>query len=61
MNYMDKSTAFAKKIIRLASEEGLTINELVRAADMAKGISVNSTVESGCIEKTDFPSDHIVD
>lgn len=54
-----KAEVFAKKIIKLAAEEGLTVVELYKAADMAKGISDNSMVEVESIEKTDFPSQHI--
>lgn len=61
MNYMKKAETFAKKIVQLASEEELTINEFAKALDMAKGISVNSMVEKGSIERIDFPSDHIID
>ncbi len=32
---------FAKKIIRLAAEEGLTVNHLYKAADTAKAIADN--------------------
>lgn len=58
---MIRSECFAKKIIKLAAEEGLTVRELCKAADMAKGISDNSTVEIKSIEKTVFPSQHIAD
>ena len=61
MNYMKKAETFAKKIVQLASEEELTINEFAKALDMAKGISVNSMVEKGSIERIDFPSAHIID
>lgn len=57
--FYEKTEEFAKKIINLAAEEGLTVRELYRAADMAKGISDNSTVEVESVEKTDFPSQHI--
>ncbi len=56
---LTKLDEFAKKIIQTASEEKLTVGELCRAADMAKGISGNSTVDVESIEKTDFPSQHI--
>lgn len=56
---LTKSEEFAKKIIRMAAEEKLTIGELYDAADMAKRISDNSTVKVESIEKTDFPSQHI--
>lgn len=55
-----KSEKFAKKIIKLAAEEGLTVGELYSAADMAKSISDNSTVEWEAVAKSDFPSRHIV-
>lgn len=56
---LTKSEEFAKKIIQMAAEEKLTVSELYSAADMAKGISGNSTVEVESVEKTDFPSQHI--
>lgn len=56
---LTKSEEFAKKIIKLAAEEGLTVAELYKAADMAKGISDNSTVDVESMEKTFFSSQHI--
>lgn len=58
---MIREEEFAKKIVKLASEEHLTVRELWDAADIAKGISVNSMVDKGSIELTDFQSDHIVE
>lgn len=57
---LTRTEEFAKKIIQMAAEEKLTVGELYKAADMAKGISDNSTVEVEAIGKTDFPSQHIV-
>lgn len=57
---MIKSEKFARKIIKMAAEEELTVRELYGAADMAKSISDNSTVEWEAVAKTDFPSTHIV-
>lgn len=59
--FMEKTEEFAKKIIRLAVEEGLTAKELCRAVDTARWISENSMVDIESIEKTDFPSRHIVE
>lgn len=59
--FYEKTEKFAKKIINLAVEEGLTVRELYGAADMAKRISDNSTVEREAVAKTDFPSTHIVE
>lgn len=61
---MDKDSLFeaekfARKIIRLAAEEGLTVNQLYKAADIAKAIADNSTVEWEAVQKTSFPSAHI--
>lgn len=53
---MVKSESFARKIIFLAANEKLTVCELCSAADMAKNISCNSTVEEEAVEKTDFPA-----
>lgn len=55
-----KTEEFAKKIINLAADEGLTVRELYGAADMAKRISDNSTVDREAVERTDFPSRHII-
>lgn len=57
--FYEKTEEFAKKIINLAAEERLTVRELCKSADIAKGISDNSTVEVDSIEKTDFSSQHI--
>lgn len=56
---MEKSEDFAKRIIKLAAEEKLTVSELCNAADIAKDISDNSTVEVESIEKSVFPSQRI--
>lgn len=56
---LTKSEEFAKKIIQMAAEEKLTVVEFYRAADIAKGISDNSTVDVESVERTDFPSQHI--
>lgn len=57
--FYEKTEEFAKKIINLAAEEGLTVRELCKSADIAKGISDNSTVDVESVERTDFPSQHI--
>lgn len=59
-DFLEKTEEFAKKIIRLAKEDGLTVKELDRAADTAKGIAYNSMVDTESIEKTDYPSHHKV-
>lgn len=59
--FYEKTEGFAKKIINLAAEEGLTVRELYGAADIAKDIANNSFVEREAIVKTDFPSTHIVE
>lgn len=59
--FYEKTEKFAKKIIGLAADEGLTVRELYAAADMIKRISDNSAVNREAIEKTDFPSTHIVE
>ena len=45
----------------MAKEAGLTVRELYAAAYTAKGIADNSMVDIESIEKTDFPSRHIVE
>lgn len=57
--FFEKTEEFAKKIIRLAKEENLTVRELDKAADTAKGIAYNSMVDIESIEKTDYPSRNI--
>lgn len=57
--FYEKTEEFAKKIIKLAKEDRLTVRELCKAADAAQGIAYNSMVDSESIEKTDFPSRHI--
>lgn len=57
--FLEKTEEFAKKIIRLAAEEKLTVNELYKSADIAKAVADNSTVEREAVQKTDFPSAHI--
>lgn len=59
--FLEKTEEFAKKIIKMAAEDGLTVRELCKAADTAQGIAYNSMVDSESIEKTDFPSRHIVE
>lgn len=61
MMALTRAEEFAKKIIQMAAEENLTVRELYSAADMAKGISDNSTVKVESIEKTVFPSQHIAE
>lgn len=58
---MIRSENLARKIIKLAEEEGLTVRELWCAADIAKDIANNSSVEREAIVRTDFPSTHIVE
>lgn len=59
--FLIKTEKFAKKIVKMAAEDGLTVKELDRAADTAKGIAYNSMVDNESIEKSDYPSRHIVE
>lgn len=59
--FYEKTEEFAKKIINLAAEEGLTVRELCKSADTAKGIAYNSMIDAESIERTDYPSHHIVE
>lgn len=59
--FIEKTEEFAKRIIILAKEDGLTVRQLCMATDTAKVIAYNSMVDSESIEKTDYPSQHIVD
>lgn len=58
---IEKTEEFARRIIRLAKEDGFTVRQLCMAADTAKGIAYNSMIDSESIEKTDYPSRHIVE
>lgn len=58
--FYEKTEKFAKKIICLAADEGLTVRELCRAADTAKAIADYSTVGKESVEKPDYLSQHIV-
>lgn len=57
--FYEKTEEFAKRIINLAAEEGLTVRELCKAADTAKGIAEYSVVNKNSTEKPDYPSQHI--
>lgn len=59
--FYEKTEEFAKKIVRMAKENGLTVRELYAAADTAKGIAYNSMIDAESIERTDYPSHHIVE
>lgn len=59
MRNMKAIEDFAQKIIRTADADGLTIDELEAAADMAKEISKQSRVKTESILLYSFPSDHI--
>lgn len=58
--FYKKTEEFAKKIINLAAEEGLTVRELCKAADTAKEIADYSVVDKNSVEKPDYPSQYIV-
>lgn len=56
---LERSENFAKEIIKLAASHELTVCELYKAADIAKGIADHSMVDKESIEKVDYPSRHI--
>lgn len=56
MKDLEKVEEFSKKIICMADEYGLTVEELKSAADMAKTIACHSYVSKGSIERHDFLS-----
>lgn len=58
--FYEKTEEFAKKIINLAAEERLTVRELCKAADTAKGIAEHSKVDKESIKRADYSSCHIV-
>ncbi len=57
--FLEKTESFAKKIVNLAAEEGLTVHELCQAAETAKAIAERSTVDKESINKVDYPSQFI--
>lgn len=57
--FYEKTEEFAKKIINLAAEEGLTVRELCKAVDTAKEIADYSVVDKNSVEKPDYPSQYI--
>lgn len=59
--FYEKTEEFAKKIISIAADEGLTVRELCKAADTAKAIVDYSVVDKESVEKLDYPSQHIAD
>lgn len=59
--FIENTEEFAKKVIVLAKEDGLTVRQLCMATDTMKEIAYNSMVDSESIEKTDYPSRHIVE
>lgn len=59
--FMEKIEEFAKKIIELAADEGLTVCEFHRSADMAKAIADHSIIDRESVERPDYPSRHIVE
>lgn len=59
--FYEKTEKFAKKIIGLAADEGLTVRELCKAADTAKAIAGYSVVDKNSVGKPDYPSQHIAD
>lgn len=58
--FYEKTEEFAKKIIGLAADEGLTVRELCKAVDTAKAIADYSVVDKNSVKKPDYPSRHIV-
>ena len=59
--FLEKTEEFAKKIVKMAVEDGLTVRELCAAASVAKGIADDSMVDVESIERTDYPSRHIAE
>lgn len=58
--FYEKTEEFAKKIINLAADEGLTVREVRKAADTVKAIADYSMVDKESAERPDYPSRHIV-
>lgn len=50
----EKSKDFAKKVIELAVEEGLTVIEFKGAIDFAEAISEESAVEMDAIKRSEY-------
>lgn len=55
---LTKSEEFAKKIIKMAAEDGLTVGELRYSVTLARDIANNSTVRREAVEGISFPSEH---
>lgn len=55
---LTKSEEFAKKIIQMAAEEGITVGELRYSVILARNIANNSAVKREAIEGISFPSEH---
>lgn len=49
-----KTEEFAKKIVKLSADDGLTVKELRKAVDMAKWIANNSIVDKESIDKAEY-------
>ena len=52
---------FAKTIIKMASEKGITVAKLSRALKVAEEVARNSVVSKESIESYDFPASHIAE
>ena len=59
--FYEKTEEFAKRIVKLAVDERLTVREFCESADMAQGVVYNSIIGNESIENTDFPSRHIAE
>lgn len=53
---LEKTEEFAKEVVNLAVEKGITVSEFGSALDTAKIMAANSLVDKDCVEKTELPS-----
>lgn len=56
MKDLEKVEEFSKKIVCMAAKDGLTVEELEKAANMASTIACHSDVSKESIERHDFLS-----
>lgn len=52
---------FAKSIIKMASEKGITVAKLSKALEVAEKVARNSIVTKESIDSYDFPAAYIVE
>lgn len=59
--FLEKTEEFAKKIVKIAAKDRLTVVELCQAADTAKAIAYRSMVDNESIKRANYPSQHLAE